>query len=64
MILDISKQTMYFIETESKDYPYWMTSDGISWLNLMGMSWEDIEAPVELINEFNALVSAGDTNSE
>jgi hypothetical protein len=41
------RKTYYFI-VPSEDWDEWRTHNGISWENLMGMSWEEMEPPAEL----------------
>ncbi len=43
-----------YIETDDKDWPSWRY-DG-EWQNLMGMSWEYIDPPAELLKEFNQIL--------
>lgn len=57
-ITDITKSEVYYIDTDDAPWYQWQTNkQGTYWLNLMGMSWEEMEPPEELVEQFNALVA-------
>lgn len=63
MIVDIRKSICYYITTAEGDWREWQTNEsGTVWYNLMGMSWEELDPPEELIKEFKALVHPAATN--
>lgn len=56
MITEIKKTTIYYVDTERDGDHYWTewrtNKEGTHWENLMGMSWECIDPPQKLIDEF------------
>ena len=55
-IESISKHLTYYVSTDDEPWSEWRTNySGTAWENLMGMSWEEMEPPVELIEQFMEL---------
>ena len=53
-MMEITKSEIYYV-TWDKSFPWteWQTNrEGTYWLNLMGLSWEEMEPPEELLKEF------------
>ena len=62
MITEITKSTVYYVSTEDDGDHYfteWRTNkEGTYWENLMGMSWEEMDPPQKLIDEFRERMNA------
>lgn len=43
-----------YVETDQEDWPHWRYEG--EWQNLMGMSWEYVDPPEELRDEFDQIV--------
>lgn len=56
MIESITKDTVYYVDTKRDGDNYWTqwrtNKEGTHWENLMGMSWEEMDPPEKLYNEF------------
>ena len=56
MIEKVTKATTYYVDTtpDGDNYwPNWRTNkEGTHWENLMGMSWEEMDPPQKLVDEF------------
>lgn len=53
-ITKVTPVRAFYVDTDASDWPYWRTdSNGTSWENLMGMSWEELDPPEEVKDAFN-----------
>ena len=61
MITEIRKSVVYYVDTERDGDHYWTSwrtdPTGTHWENLMGMSWEEMDPPLRLIDEFKELMN-------
>jgi hypothetical protein len=51
-ITEITQHTYEIIETDTGDYPIWRRNSNGEWENLMGMSWEEVDPPEELLRAY------------